>query len=82
MGTDLNGARNTSQLAYRKLVCMYIVTVQKPTTIVPFFGDQPFWGERVQQAGVGPAPILASAFTLEQLVDAINFMMQSQVNDQ
>ena len=66
-------------------LCSYlpiIVTIQRPTTIVPFFGDQPFWGERVQQAGVGPAPIPASAFTLERLVDAINFMMQSQVNDQ
>ncbi|CAL8160506.1 unnamed protein product [Prunus armeniaca] len=30
-----------------------------PTTIVPFFGDQPFWGQRVHAIGVGPAPIPA-----------------------
>ncbi|CAL2263626.1 unnamed protein product [Prunus armeniaca] len=24
-----------------------------PTTIVPFFGDQPFWGQRVHAIGVG-----------------------------
>ncbi|KAK1942154.1 Sterol 3-beta-glucosyltransferase UGT80B1 [Phytophthora citrophthora] len=32
----------------------------KPTFIVPFFGDQPFWGRAVLDAGVGvePCPIL------------------------
>ncbi|XAR62486.1 Sterol 3-beta-glucosyltransferase [Bertholletia excelsa] len=28
-----------------------------PTTVVPFFGDQCFWGERIYQKGLGPAPI-------------------------
>lgn len=28
-----------------------------PTQIVPFFGDQPFWGRRVAALGAGPAPL-------------------------
>lgn len=52
---------------------------QCPTTIVPFFGDQPFWGEQVHARGVGPAPIPVDEFTLEKLVDAINFMLDPKV---
>ncbi|KAI8279275.1 Sterol 3-beta-glucosyltransferase [Colletotrichum sp. SAR11_57] len=29
----------------------------RPTIIVPFFGDQPFWGRVVAGAGAGPLPI-------------------------
>jgi sterol 3beta-glucosyltransferase len=29
----------------------------KPSVICPFFGDQPFWGRRIEALGVGPAPI-------------------------
>ncbi len=29
----------------------------KPTLICPFFGDQPFWGERVHTLGIGPEPL-------------------------
>ncbi len=28
-----------------------------PTVIIPVFGDQPFWGQRVFELGAGPAPI-------------------------
>jgi sterol 3beta-glucosyltransferase len=28
-----------------------------PTQIIPFFGDQPFWGRRVASLGAGPAPL-------------------------
>ena len=52
-----------------------------PTTIVPFFGDQPFWGERVHARGVGPAPIPVDEFGLEKLVDAIYFMLDTEVKD-
>ncbi|KAF7845521.1 sterol 3-beta-glucosyltransferase UGT80A2 isoform X1 [Senna tora] len=52
-----------------------------PTTIVPFFGDQPFWGDRVHARGVGPAPIPVDEFSLPKLVDAINFMLDSKVKD-
>ncbi|CAI9107474.1 OLC1v1006836C3 [Oldenlandia corymbosa var. corymbosa] len=50
-----------------------------PTTIVPFFGDQPFWGERVHARGVGPSPIPVDQFSLQKLIDAINFMLDPEV---
>ncbi|XP_068663802.1 sterol 3-beta-glucosyltransferase UGT80A2-like isoform X1 [Aristolochia californica] len=52
-----------------------------PTTIVPFFGDQPFWGDRVHARGVGPAPIPVDQFSLPKLVDAIKFMLDPKVKD-
>ncbi|XP_030933490.1 sterol 3-beta-glucosyltransferase UGT80A2 isoform X1 [Quercus lobata] len=52
-----------------------------PTTIVPFFGDQPFWGDRVNARGVGPPPIPIDEFTLPKLVDAINFMLDPKVKE-
>lgn len=53
--------------------------MQCPTTIIPFFGDQPFWGERVHARGVGPPPIPVDEFSLQKLVDAINFMLDPEV---
>ncbi|KAM4070249.1 hypothetical protein ACB094_12G150800 [Castanea mollissima] len=52
-----------------------------PTTIVPFFGDQPFWGDRVNARGVGPPPIPVDEFTLPKLVEAINFMLDPKVKE-
>ncbi|KAG6426797.1 hypothetical protein SASPL_111031 [Salvia splendens] len=52
-----------------------------PATIIPFFGDQPFWGERVHARGVGPPPIPVDEFSLEKLVYAINFMLDPQVKE-
>ncbi|EPS72443.1 hypothetical protein M569_02313, partial [Genlisea aurea] len=52
-----------------------------PTTIIPFFGDQPFWGERVQARGVGPPPIPIDQFSLAKLVEAINFMLDPKVKE-
>jgi sterol 3beta-glucosyltransferase len=43
-----------------------------PSVIVPFFGDQPFWGQRVAQLGVGPAPIPRRELTVERLAQAIH----------
>ncbi|CAG0937526.1 vancomycin aglycone glucosyltransferase [Thermoflexales bacterium] len=49
-----------------------------PSIIVPFFGDQPFWGQRVADLGVGPQPILRKQLTADRLAQAI----QSAVTDQ
>lgn len=43
----------------------------KPTIIVPFFGDQPFWGNMIHRYGVGPKPIPAKELTAEKLAAAI-----------
>ncbi len=49
-----------------------------PSIIVPFFADQPFWGRRVADLGVGPAPIPRRQLTADRLAQAI----QTAVTDQ
>ena len=44
----------------------------KPTVVVPFFADQPFWGERVHQLGCGPHPIPFTRLSIENLAKAID----------
>ncbi|WVF67372.1 hypothetical protein IAT40_002127 [Kwoniella sp. CBS 6097] len=44
-----------------------------PTIVVPFFGDQMFWGNMIHKAGAGPAPIPQKALTPENLAAAIKF---------
>jgi UDP:flavonoid glycosyltransferase YjiC (YdhE family) len=43
----------------------------RPSVIVPFFADQPFWGSRVAALGAGPAPIPRGALTASRLAAAI-----------
>ncbi|HRO25433.1 MAG TPA: glycosyltransferase, partial [Promineifilum sp.] len=42
-----------------------------PNVVVPFFGDQPFWGDRVYELGAGPRPISQSELTAGRLAAAI-----------
>jgi sterol 3beta-glucosyltransferase len=42
-----------------------------PSIVTPFFGDQPFWGQRVYELGVGPKPIPRQRLTVESLAKAI-----------
>jgi sterol 3beta-glucosyltransferase len=44
----------------------------KPTVICPLFGDQPFWGRRVQALGAGPAPVPLSRINASNLAEAIH----------
>ncbi|NDJ60490.1 MAG: glycosyltransferase family 1 protein [Chloroflexi bacterium] len=46
----------------------------KPTFITPFFGDQPFWGQRVAALGVGPHPIPIKRVTQADLTLAIRMI--------
>ena len=44
----------------------------KPTMIVPFFGDQPFWGAMVAKAGAGAKePIPYKSLTADRLAEGI-----------
>jgi len=43
----------------------------RPTLVVPFFGDQTFWGWRIYQLGVGPKPIPRRKLTVSALAAAI-----------
>jgi UDP:flavonoid glycosyltransferase YjiC (YdhE family) len=42
-----------------------------PSLIVPFFGDQFFWGARVAALGVGPPPIPRKELTVARLAQAL-----------
>lgn len=55
-----------------------------PNVVVPFFGDQHFWGWRVEELGAGPKPIRHTKLSVERLASAIrecvtNKEMQSRV---
>ncbi len=47
------------------------IALGRPTIIVPFFGDQPFWGAVVERARAGPSPIPYKELTAEGLANAI-----------
>ena len=43
-----------------------------PSIVIPFFGDQPFWGQRVADLGVGTTPMPRKQLTVERLAQAID----------
>ncbi|KAK6837332.1 hypothetical protein RU639_001540 [Aspergillus parasiticus] len=47
-----------------------------PTVIVPFFGDQPFWGNIVAASGAGPKPIPGHQLNALNLAEAIGSCLQ------
>lgn len=51
------------------------ITAGRPTLVVPFFGDQPFWGTMIARAGAGPDPIPHKQLTADKLAEAINFCL-------
>ncbi|KAF2129493.1 glycosyltransferase family 1 protein [Dothidotthia symphoricarpi CBS 119687] len=50
-----------------------------PTVVVPFFGDQPFWGQMVAKAGAGPKPVPFKQMTAETLAASITFALKEEV---
>ncbi|KAH7199347.1 hypothetical protein DER44DRAFT_871736 [Fusarium oxysporum] len=53
----------------------------RPTAIIPFFGDQPFWGNMVAAAGAGPEPIPQRSLTVEKLTEAIRFCLTPEASE-
>ena len=49
-----------------------------PSIIIPFFGDQPFWGQRIADLGVGTKPIPRKKLTAEKLANAIREMITNE----
>lgn len=43
----------------------------KPTLVVPFGGDQPFWGNRIHAIGCGPKPISRDMLTVQRLTKGL-----------
>jgi hypothetical protein len=50
----------------------------RPTVVVPFFGDQPFWGAMVARAGAGPSPIPFKELTAQGLADGIIYALKPE----
>lgn len=50
----------------------------KPTMIVPFFGDQFFWGKMVSNAGAGPEPVPYKELNADKLADGIKFCLTEE----
>jgi sterol 3beta-glucosyltransferase len=48
----------------------------KPALIVPFMADQPMWGRRLAELGVGVPPIPPKKLTPERLADALRTLTQ------
>jgi sterol 3beta-glucosyltransferase len=43
----------------------------RPTLIIPHTGDQPAWGRRIYELGIGPKPIPRKKLTSSQLADGL-----------
>ncbi|TKA80691.1 hypothetical protein B0A55_03687 [Friedmanniomyces simplex] len=54
------------------------ITAGRPTVVVPFFGDQPFWGAMVARAGAGPDPLPHKELTADSLAEAIKFCLRPE----
>ena len=50
----------------------------KPTMIVPFFGDQNFWGSMVANANAGPEPVPYKELTEESLAEGIKYCLTDE----
>jgi sterol 3beta-glucosyltransferase len=49
----------------------------RPSVVVPFFGDQPFWGRQIHDMGAGSTPIPRKKLTPSALSAAICQVMSS-----
>jgi len=48
-----------------------------PSMVIPFTADQPFWGRRTHELGVGPVPIPFVKLSVENLARAIVSMVEN-----
>ncbi|KAM0583636.1 hypothetical protein ACHAQF_008401 [Verticillium nonalfalfae] len=53
----------------------------RPTTIVPFFGDQPFWAKVVASNGAGPMPLPYAKLSTDALAEAIGFCLSPSAKE-
>lgn len=54
----------------------------RPTVVIPFFGDQPFWGSIIARAGAGPDPVPYKELTTEKLINAIKKALEPSTMEQ
>jgi UDP:flavonoid glycosyltransferase YjiC (YdhE family) len=54
------------------------IAAGRPTVVVPFFGDQPFWGKMIARAGAGPEPIPSKQLSVGSLVKQLEFALKPE----
>jgi UDP:flavonoid glycosyltransferase YjiC (YdhE family) len=64
-----HGGSGTTGLALRSGV---------PSIVVPFGADQPYWGRRVVDLGVGPEPVPFKKLSAERLANAIRMAVSDE----
>ncbi|KAG9517041.1 UDP-Glycosyltransferase/glycogen phosphorylase, partial [Aureobasidium melanogenum] len=52
-----------------------------PTVVVPFFGDQPWWGDMIHRAGAGPAPIPYKDLDADKLANQIREALKPETKE-
>ena len=57
------------------------IAAGKPSVVVPFFGDQPFWGKVLAQAGAAAAPIPSKSLTAAGLAAAITDALAPSISE-
>ena len=50
----------------------------RPSMAVPFFGDQPFWGDRIAMLGVGVRAVPRLQLSIDTLSESINALVNSE----
>jgi len=55
------------------------LTAGKPTIIIPHNADQPAWGQRVYELGVGSKPIKKTKLTADKLASAILYALKPEI---
>ncbi|KUI63156.1 Sterol 3-beta-glucosyltransferase UGT80A2 [Cytospora mali] len=50
----------------------------RPTMVVPFFGDQFFWGSMIGRAKAGPEPIPYKSLSAEKLAEGIKYCLTDE----
>ncbi|KAF2681820.1 glycosyltransferase family 1 protein [Lentithecium fluviatile CBS 122367] len=55
------------------------IAAGRPTVVVPFFGDQSFWGEMIARAGAGPTPVPFKQMTADTLANSITIALKPEV---
>ncbi|KAG6011869.1 hypothetical protein E4U43_008065 [Claviceps pusilla] len=49
-----------------------------PTMVIPFFGDQYFWGSMICKSGAGPEPVPYKRLTSDNLAEGINYLLTEE----
>lgn len=57
------------------------IAAGRATFIVPFFGDQPFWGQMIARSGAGPNPVPFKELTAEILAESISVALMPSVQE-